>query len=67
MSYLIIIVSFFACLIGVYLFAAQVIQFLALVISKKTAEFSFSKSLWFNAISFVLACLAVYINHWPKR
>lgn len=67
MSYLILIVAFVYGMWALACSAVQVLSSLCKAINKQNLEFSFKSTIRYSVISFVLTCLAIYLNHWPKR
>lgn len=67
MSYLILIVSFVYAAFAVSNAIMHLVVTYTLVAWKKEVNFSFRHAVRYSGISFALLCLAIYVNHWPRR
>ena len=67
MSYLILIVSCVYAMWALASVAVQVFKLVQYISFKEKVVCSFWPAIRYSVISFAFACLAIYVNHWPKR
>lgn len=67
MSYLILTIAFLYGMCSVGIFFTQMVNGCFSMYHKQSTKFNLKDAVRQGGIAFALTCLAIYINHWPKR